>query len=117
MPGGGQSSDHNNQIPRQKKNPPIFKLNLLVCTVYVKKLFSGGTAKKIIDIDTVGFGKNYFRKYIFLESADYTLAFLQETRQSMNKNVFIKRTFSLKISNLLVMHFYTYFKSGKDIFF
>ncbi len=30
---------------------------------------------------------------IYLESADYTLAFLQETRQSMIKNVFIKRTF------------------------
>ncbi len=59
--------------------------------MYVKKLFSGGTANKIIDIDTVGFGKKYFVN-IYLESADYTLAFLQVTRQRM-KNEFMKRTF------------------------
>ncbi len=95
---------------RAKKNPPIFKLNLLVCTVYVKKLFSGSTAKIIIDINIVGFGYKYFRNYI--EIADYTLAFLQETRRSMNKNVSNKmsckkmdRTFYVYL-NLLNMHLF-----------
>ncbi len=42
MPGGARVQAIIIKFRAKKKNPPIFKLNLLVCTVYVKKLFSGG---------------------------------------------------------------------------
>jgi hypothetical protein len=55
-----------------------------------KSFLAAALLTKIIDIDTVGFGKKYFRKYIFIESADYTYL-LQEYVKVCIRKYLLKR--------------------------